>query len=284
MAERIVTSVLSDEELRLFSERGYHLHGRLFSVHEVAAINEACEKVLQGSCDTLVPPDDIYWHPGDSPQAMRKIDNAWKANRIIAATVTNEKLGHIAAQLLGAPGIRLWQDQISFKPGNGGKTVTWHQDWAYWQMIAECQTITCWIALDDVTPESGPMVFLEGSQKLWLNQRPATISGDDQQKPVFPDGARMNEVAVIIPAGCVSFHHGLMLHGSDINRSSKPRRALVSHVMSDLCTYRERNEHVNERAMRRYAEYPMNGDRFHGPQFQLIFPAERKPDHDTRSD
>src|SRR5262245_32828621 len=167
---------------------------------------------------------------------MRKIDNAWKANRTIARAVTDERLGHIAAQLIGAPSIRLWQDQISFKPGSGGKVVTWHQDWAYWQMIAECQTVTCWIALDDVHPDSGPMVFLEGSQFLGLYERPTTISGDDQMKPVLPDGTKMHEVPVVIPTGHVSFHHGLMLHGSDTNRTGQPRRAMVSHVFSGVCT------------------------------------------------
>jgi hypothetical protein len=268
----IVSDVLSRDDIEQFQAHGYHIHGKLFTDDEVQAIRDACEQVLVGAYETGTPPDDIYWRPGDSPQAMRKIDNAWKANRTIARAVTDERLGHIAAQLIGAPSIRLWQDQISFKPGSGGKVVTWHQDWAYWQMIAECQTVTCWIALDDVHPDSGPMMFLEGSQSLGLYQRPSTISGDDQMKPGLPDGTKMREVPVVIPAGHVSFHHGLMLHGSDANRTGQPRRAMVSHVFSGVCTYRERNEHVNERAMRQYTDYPKNGERFHGPQFPQMWP------------
>ncbi len=274
----LASDVLSQEQIDQFQRRGFHLHGKLFTDQQVQDLRDACERVLMGECETGTPPDDVYWRPGDSPQAMRKIDNAWKADRTIQAAVTDPRLGHIASQLIHAPSIRLWQDQISIKPGNMGAVVTWHQDWAYWQMIAECETVTCWIALDDVLPESGPMVYLEGSHKLGLYKRPPTISGDDPMKPNLPGGQELHEVEVIIPAGAVAFHHGLTLHGSDINRSGKPRRALVSHVFSGECTYRQRNEHINERAMKQYADYPTSGERFHGPQFPQIWPVEETGD------
>jgi ectoine hydroxylase-related dioxygenase (phytanoyl-CoA dioxygenase family) len=164
--------VLSQDDIAQWCERGYHFHHGVFTADEVAAIREGCEDVLQGKYETGIAPDDIYWKPGDNPLAMHKIDNAWKANRTIAQAVTNPRMGQIAAQLIGAPSMRLWQDQISYKPASGGKVVTYHQDWAYWQMIAQCETVTCWIALDDVLPESGPMVYLEGSQKLGIYKHP----------------------------------------------------------------------------------------------------------------
>jgi hypothetical protein len=64
-----------------------------------------------------------------------------------------------------------------------------------------------------------------------------------------------------------------MLHGSDINRTGVPRRALVSHVISGECTYRPLKEHINERAMQRYGDYPGAGEVFRGPQFPQIWPA-----------
>ena len=151
--------------------------------------------------------------------------------------------------------------------------MTYHQDWAYWQMIAECRTVTCWIALDDVLPESGPMVFLEGSHKLGIWTLPDGISGDNPQKPALPPGFQTREVPVISPRGAVSFHHGLLLHGSDRNFSPQRRRALVSHVMSGECTYRPGQVHMNEWMMARYPEHPAPGEKFRGPQFPPIWPA-----------
>lgn len=263
---------LTGDEVRLFSERGYHIHEQLFSDDEVAAINAAADRVISGHYDKGSPADGTMLR-GDDPLALIKIDNAWKADTTMAAAVLDRRIGHIAAQLLGAPGIRLWHDQLLDKPPFGGRVVTYHQDWAYWQMIAECETVTCWIALDDVQPDSGPMVFLEGTQELGIWKLPMGITGDDAQKPGLPDGFKTREVPVLIKKGAVSFHHGLLLHGSDRNFSSSRRRALVSHVMSSECTYRPGQPHMNEWKMQEQPDCPQPGDKFHGPQFPVMWPA-----------
>ena len=267
------STYIGPDALNLFQNRGYHIHGRLFSPEEIDALTAACEGVCQGTYETGRPPDSIYWRPGMEATAIRKIDNCWKANQTIFKAVTSERLGHVAAQLLGAPSIRLWHDQLSYKPGNGGKVITWHQDWMYWQMISEPKTITCWIALDDVEPESGPMVYLEGSHKLGLQPKPSRISGDDPQKPTVSGGPPLKEVPILIQSGQVVFHHGLMLHGSYKNWSLKARRAMVSHVMSGECTYRHVGRHICEKMMKTYSEYPGPGEPFRGPQFPQMWPG-----------
>ncbi len=272
LSPALAATGLTSAQIAGFHARGYHIHGKLFSDEEVDALRTACERVCQGVHETGAPPDCALWKPGGDPLAVRKIDNAWKADLTIRAAATSPRLGRIAAQLLGADSIRLWHDQFLHKPPHGGRVVTWHQDWAYWQMIGECQTITCWIALDDVRPDSGPMVFLEGSHKLGLFPLPKGISGDDTQEPALPGGMKCVHVPVIVPAGHVSFHHGLTLHGSDRNFSSTTRRALVSHVMSGACTYRPGQAHMNEACMRRQPGCPAPGESFRGPQFPHIWP------------
>lgn len=273
MRARNVNTNLSTEEINLFNENGYHLHGKLFSDEEIARLRAACIDVCENAIyETGIDPDERYWNPGDDPLGMHKIDNCWKSNTTIFNAVTDARLGHIASQLLGEPSIRLWHDQLSWKPANGGKVATWHQDWSYWQMITECRTISCWIALDDVHPDSGPMIYLKGSHKFGLIPHPETISGDDEKRPNLPGLDKFPEIPVIVPAGSVAFHHGLTLHGSGINRSPYTRGALVSHVMAASCTYRERHEHRCEFMMKTYDEYPKNGERFYGPQFPLMWP------------
>jgi ectoine hydroxylase-related dioxygenase (phytanoyl-CoA dioxygenase family) len=274
MSDNEIRTKLTSAELDAFGKTGYHIHGRLFTDSEIADLKQACVDVCDNAIyETGTLPDERYWNPGDDPVAMHKIDNCWKANNTIRNIVTSPRLGEIAAQLLGEPQILLWHDQLSWKPANGGKVATWHQDWSYWQMIAECKTISCWIALDDARPNSGPMIYLKGSHKFGLIPHPETISGDDELRPNMPGLERYEEVPVIVPAGYVAFHHGLTLHGSGINNSPYNRGALVSHVMAGSCTYRERNEHRCEFAMREYSEYPKTGERFHGPQFPQLWPA-----------
>lgn len=261
-------------EVEAWNERGYHIHDQVFSEEEVELLRSACEEVAEGRYETATPPDDLAWAKRNDPLAVIKVDNAWKANRTIQRYVTSPRIGHIAAQLLGAPSIRLWHDQYLYKPPQGGRVVTWHQDWAYWQMIAECQTCTCWIALGDVTSmEQGPMVYLEGSHKLGIYELPMSITGDDECKPALPEGMKLREVPVLVRAGQVAFHHGLTLHGSGRNLSDQPRYAIVSHVMSGECTYRPGQTHMNERVMKQQPECPLPGEKFGGPQFPLLWPA-----------
>lgn len=272
-AETLAETTLSQAQLSAWHERGFHVHGKLFSDEELETLREACERVIDGAYDPGSEPDGRYWKPSGDPLGVRKIDNAWKGSRIVAAAVTSERLGQIAAQLLDAPGIRLWHDQIAYKPPGGGKVVTWHQDWGYWQVIRECQTVTCWIALDDVTPDQGPMEFLAGSHKLGLYPLPKGCSGDDEQRPNLPPGQNLPCVPVVLKAGEVSFHHGLTFHGSGKNLSARWRKGLVSHVMSSACTYRSHERgHPNEPWMRKYAVHPQPGEAWHGPQFPMLWP------------
>jgi Phytanoyl-CoA dioxygenase (PhyH) len=263
---------LSAGEIALFQERGYHIHGRLFSEEEVAAINAAADRVIAGEFDKGSPPDEVGYDRAD-PLAVIKLDNTWKADTTLERAAFSPRIGHIAAQLIGAPSIRMWHDQLLNKPPFGGRVITYHQDWAYWQMIAECRTVTCWIALDDVLADSGPMVFLEGTHKLGIWPTPQGITGDDEQRPRLPPGLNPPEVPVLIPKGAVSFHHGLLLHGSGRNFSANRRRSLVSHVMSGECTYRPGQYHMNERVMRLQSDFPAPGERFRGPQFPLVWPV-----------
>ncbi|MCF7734624.1 MAG: phytanoyl-CoA dioxygenase family protein [Akkermansiaceae bacterium] len=270
----IPDSKLTDTEIARFAERGYHIHTAVFSDAEVAVINAAADRVIARDYDKGAPPDCRHDRTAADPLAVIKLDNVWKADAILEATALSTRIGHIAAQLIGAPGIRLWHDQLLDKPAHGGRVITYHQDWAYWQMIAECQTVTCWIALDDVRPDSGPMVLVEGSHKLGVCPTPNTYTGDQTMRPPLPADFQGRDVPVIIPQGSVSFHHGLLLHGSDRNFSSSRRRAFVSHVMSTACTYRPGQYHQNEEWMKLHADYPQPGETFRGPQFPVMWPVE----------
>ncbi|MCZ7648904.1 MAG: phytanoyl-CoA dioxygenase family protein [Planctomycetota bacterium] len=272
-AETLASTELSPAELAAWKKDGFHVHGKLFDDAELEVLRAACEGVIDGRHETGSPPDGSYWRQASHPLAVRKFDNAWKADRTIEACVTSERLGRICAQLLGAPGIRLWHDQIAYKPPGGGHVVTWHQDWAYWQVVAECETVTCWIALDDVTADQGPMVFMAGSHRLGLFELPRHISGNNEEKPDLPEELGLREVPALLKAGEVSFHHGKTLHGSGMNHSPRWRKGLVSHAISSACTYRlHPRGHPNETWMKRCAEYPQPGESWRGPQFPMLWP------------
>ena len=264
----------SDEEVAAFDRDGFHIHEPLFSPAEVAAIRAACARVERGEHATGLAPDAPHWGPGQPRTALCKIDNSWKSDPVIQAAVTSPRLGSISAQLIGAHGIRLWHDQYLRKPADGGGIVAWHQDWMYWQAIDRCRTVTCWIALADVTIDMGPMVFLEGSHHggLRLELQPSYHTG--YELPPAPIGPGFRQVPVVVRAGQVSFHHGNTMHASDCNRSGRDRYAIVSHVMADDCCFRTGQGHMCIERMAAQADHPAPGERFRGAQFPYSWKAE----------
>ena len=84
----------------------------------------------------------------------------------VMAFVTARRFGKIAAELLGARGVRIYHDQSLFKePGAGVTNITpWHQDLYYWP-FNEGTVCGMWMPLHDITAERGNMRFVKGSHK-----------------------------------------------------------------------------------------------------------------------
>jgi hypothetical protein len=64
-----------------------------------------------------------------------------------------------AAALAGRE-LDFWYNQLLFKPPHVGAVTHWHQDEACLG-ATEDLLISCWLALEDVTPESGCMEFFD---------------------------------------------------------------------------------------------------------------------------
>ncbi|HYE06008.1 MAG TPA: phytanoyl-CoA dioxygenase family protein [Planctomycetota bacterium] len=259
-------TTVTEAEIAAFDRDGFHIHPEpLFDAHEVAAIRDACDRVAARRYATGVEPDCRAWEPGAPPTAVVKIDNAWKSDPTVLAAVTDARVARVAARLIGADGMRLWHDQYLRKPASGGGIVTWHQDWMFWQAIDRPRTVTSWIALDDVTVDQGPMLFIAGSHHggLRLDLMPRDWTGG--ALPASPVAGDI--VPVVVRAGQVTFHHANLLHGSSVNASGRDRVSIVSHLMAADCCYRPGHGHVCIERMLAQRDAPAPRERFRGPQF-----------------
>ena len=80
----------------------------------------------------------------------------------------SRRLGQLLAGSTKAKYIQIWHSQVVWKPrsknqkGNAG----WHRDSQYWPFWSKEGLYTAWIALTDVSINSGPLRFIRGSN-LW---------------------------------------------------------------------------------------------------------------------
>jgi len=179
----------------------------------------------------------VNYVPGETPPELtRQLCNAWKADRVVAATVLAARNAEVGALLAQVPGLRLAQDNLIWKPPSG-KALLCHQDAAYLDHLDPPNMTTCWMALDDTSADTGTIYYVRGS-----NHWPHAPLGGEFHAPddwlahvreSMPAGADLELVPIEVPAGGAAFHDGWTFHGSPPNaRPDRERRSIVSHMIS----------------------------------------------------
>lgn len=195
-----------------------------------------------------------------APSPMRKNINAdgatgdfssdtfvWRHVDGFRRTVFDGPGAAVAGAVMGAAKVNLIFDQILVKePGTSTRTL-WHHDGTYWPVAGD-QVTTLWVALDDVTAESGAVEYIKGSHR-W-GKRFLAVSFDPNQKydedlPPVPDidaeRDRYDFAQFDMAPGDCTLHHALTVHGAPGNASStRRRRAYVQRWAGDDVTYNPR--------------------------------------------
>jgi ectoine hydroxylase-related dioxygenase (phytanoyl-CoA dioxygenase family) len=267
------------EDVRFFQDKGYWLGGKVLSDEQLDALRQAMEDVYAGRYETGIGPMAV-WIPGDNPKAIRKSDNAHWASTTLRKLATNPTIGAMAARLIDTPEIRLWHDQLLYKPGQGsaGKqaagNVGWHQDSHYWQCTIT-DLLTAWVAFDDVTLDNGCMQVAPGSHRWGLLKESDFFNSDlDAMKKKIEEetGHAFTTEPCTLKAGEVSFHHCLTIHGSGPNMTDKPRRSLVLHLQPDHAYYIAGTPSENHQcAILLRSRGGKNGDLFRGDYWPALY-------------
>ncbi len=135
-------------------------------------------------------------------------------------------------QVLG-PDFALWNSSFFAKPARNGRATPWHQDGEYWP-IRPIATCTVWIAVDDATVENGCLRIVRGSHKGQVLRQHRTNPSPDltlnqELPPTEIDETQV--VDLVLEAGQISLHDVFLVHGSEANRSDKPRRGMTLRFM-----------------------------------------------------
>ncbi len=136
----------------------------------------------------------------------------------------HEWTARFAAALAGRD-LDFWYDQLLFKPPHVGAVTHWHQDDAN-VGASEDLLISCWLALEDVTPELGCMEFFDGGHRDGTIEALRPIEGGSYG-PENWEADPKRIVSAPLPAGGVTFHHGKTPHRASGNRSDRWRLALI---------------------------------------------------------
>lgn len=139
----------------------------------------------------------------------------------------------VIESLLGE-NIILYTSRMFIKEANTEGFAAWHQDSSYFGLRPH-DHVTAWVALSDVTLESGPLEFAKGSHiRGQLAQKSKIAKGSVNtagQAIVEWFDKSQTEIGVLSP-GQFSLHHTCCVHQSGPNRSSEPRIGIALSFIS----------------------------------------------------
>jgi phytanoyl-CoA hydroxylase len=179
----------------------------------------------------------------DDAHPVWQVLNIWQASPAFKALAYSPQILGMAAQLSGAKELRLWHDQIQYKPKDHGGRLQWHQDSPLWDILQpKTAQVSAWIALDDADVDNGCMFMVPGSHK-WGDKNKRLEELREHGLPEVFEGERVHIIMCPVRKGHVHFHSSLTWHGSGTNHSSRPRRAVAFHYMTEATTYDPSGEH-----------------------------------------
>jgi len=253
------TEPLTKEEVELFHEQGFlfpirvlsddqvedlrqalddHLSGRIESeTFELTdPILESEEKAAVGSGTTAAVADKTEKKPHSVPFLF----NLWERDDRFKKVVFDPVIAGLARQLLGSAEVVLMEDGAVIKNPQVGKTLHWHQDYAYWP-LATPSAVTAWIALDRVNVENGAMQAAVRSHAL--GERLPVEFGDGRsfmhderpgvaEIPKDPAAEGHEIVSYDLQPGECGFHDALLWHASGPNTSPNIRRGFVPRYVA----------------------------------------------------
>lgn len=270
--------MLTSQQLQDFHNNGFVKGSRVLTDEQVEVLRAETLRVIEDHTQGTVrerQPVQTANLSGNPETPVWQIVNIWEGSQAFEdLLVHNSSLLTEVAQLMqaemNAQEIRLFHDQIQYKPAQTGGVNMWHQDSPYWPILQPKDVqLTAWVALDDVDEENGCMSMVPGSQR-WGDK--VAFLHTLKDFGAMPDSFEEHPVAVKtcpVEKGVVHFHHPLTWHGSGANKSGRPRRAIALHFMTEKAVYDAERVHC----MKPFVESAPN-ETVAGAHFPLVWQAK----------
>lgn len=263
--------MLTQEQIAVFQEQGYVRGPKILDDGRIGILQEEVLRTITDRGRKDIPQPVMCHNMGPNDDApVWQIVNIWMSSGPFRELVLGETVGSLVASLMPtANELRVWHDQIQFKPALLGGVNMWHQDSPYWGILTpKDQQVTAWIALDDVDEDNGCMKMVPRSQH-WGNAIDYlhTLKQFDDMNAVQEFQGHQVEVKPCpVARGEIHFHHSLTWHGSGPNKSGRPRRAVALHFVTDQSRYIKANTHV----MKKFVTVE-DGEVLKGDAFPLVW-------------
>lgn len=159
-------------------------------------------------------------HSAERP-ALRRVNNPSDISAAFREVMQDGAMVDMVADLIG-PNVKFHHCKINLKLPGSHTEVGYHQDFAYTPHSND-DVVTALLMLDDMTLENGCLQVVPGSHR-----GPVHSLFDGERftgfiAPAVVAELKADEVPITGRAGSVCLMHTRLAHGSDANRSTRPR-------------------------------------------------------------
>jgi ectoine hydroxylase-related dioxygenase (phytanoyl-CoA dioxygenase family) len=261
--------MLTAQQVAQFRADGFLNGGKVLSDAEVDVLRDEMARVMDNHGKGGRQPVQLNsWNSPDGG-VIWQIVNIWEASDPFMALLFKRPVVEAIAQLLQPRELRVWHDQVQYKPAGKGGFNRWHQDSPCWSaLLPKNQQTTAWFALDDVDGDNGCMSMIPGSHQWGVQIDTLYALKDFNSLPAEFQGHAIKVQACPVKKGEVHFHHPLTWHGSHANTSDRPRRAIALHYMTEQTYFvaAATNQHPMEPHI-----HVADGEKIQGDHFPLVW-------------
>ena len=212
--------VLTPREVSSFRENGFLFPLPMLSRDEVARCLDALERYERWLGMPLTRADRTW-------STMPYIHLPW-----FDALLRDPRVLDAIEDLIG-PDILVWTSTFWIKEPGSPAFAAWHQDSAYFGHEPD-EVVTVWLALTDATREAGCMSVLPwpGPPRILHHAHGRYADSINRGGQTIVEALEESAaVAMALPAGSFSIHHGLCPHQSHPNRAAFRRIGLGFNYM-----------------------------------------------------
>ena len=166
--ETVLPNLVTEADRRAYDEDGVVLISQAIGPAELEELRDSVDAELSERARK-------QFSFGKDESTFRGSQDMWRTNATFAQVCTQSDLPRISAALMGSDKINMFFDHLFVKEPGSSYVTSWHNDVPYWPVKGK-KIISLWLALDDVTLESGALVFCLGSHKWQFAFQPRTFA------------------------------------------------------------------------------------------------------------
>ena len=232
--------LLTEQQIDEFYKVGYVVVPDIFGERELETIREALDRLAEEAQNF----NGMVMHKGSQfvveqydanglrKPRIKRIVWCGSAEPILLKLGQDQRLTSMVGQLLECHTANQLINQVHFKFPYDGVSFPFHQDSRHrgfgtsdWRDVNKKGSyVQIVIAIDEVTIENGPMLFIPGSCKYGHLDLPY----DEEVQTVSPHFDATAAVPVLMRPGTAALFGPYVIHGSLPNESNKPRRVFIN--------------------------------------------------------